>query len=31
MAWKLYYYDEVIQDIKEARKWYHEQQEGLDK
>ena len=30
MAWKLYYYDEVVQDIREAKKWYREQQKGLD-
>jgi hypothetical protein len=30
MTWKLYYYDEVIQDIREAKKWYREQQKGLD-
>jgi hypothetical protein len=30
MPWKLYYYDEVIQDIREAKKWYREQQKGLD-
>jgi len=30
MAWKLYYYDEVVQDVREAKKWYREQQEGLD-
>lgn len=31
MAWKLYYYDEVILDVREAKKWYREQLEGLDK
>lgn len=30
MAWKLYYYDEVVQDVREAKKWYREQQKGLD-
>jgi len=30
MALKLFYYDEVGQDIREARKWYREQQLGLD-
>lgn len=31
MTWKLYYYDEVAKDIFEAKKWYREQQNGLDK
>jgi plasmid stabilization system protein ParE len=31
MLWQLYYYDEVSQDIREAKKWYAEQQKGLDK
>lgn len=30
MAWKLYYYDEVVQDVRETKKWYREQQKGLD-
>jgi hypothetical protein len=31
MAWKLYYYDEVIIDVREAKEWYRKQQEFLDK
>jgi len=31
MALKLYYYDEVIIDIREAKQWYRKQQENLDK
>jgi hypothetical protein len=31
MVWKLYYYAEVTQDVREAKKWYREQLEGLDR
>ena len=31
MTWKLFYYDEVIQDIHQSKKWYRERQKGLDK
>jgi hypothetical protein len=31
MAWKLFYYDEVLLDVRDAKKWYKEQQEGLEK
>ncbi len=31
MSWKLLYYDEVLSDVRDAKKWYAEQQEGLEK
>jgi plasmid stabilization system protein ParE len=31
MVWRLAYYDEVILDIRDAKKWYFEQQKGLEK
>jgi plasmid stabilization system protein ParE len=31
MAWKLAYYDEARLDVREAKKWYYDQQKGLEK
>jgi plasmid stabilization system protein ParE len=31
MAWKLAYYDEARLDVRNAKKWYHKQQKGLEK
>jgi plasmid stabilization system protein ParE len=31
MTWKLAYYDEARQDVRDAKKWYFEQQPGLEK
>ena len=31
MALALFYYDEAILDIRDAKKWYSEQQKGLEK
>lgn len=31
MGWKLAYYDEVLLDVRDARKWYFDQQKGLEK
>ncbi len=31
MTWKLFYFDEALLDIREAKKWYFQQQKGLEK
>ena len=31
MAWKLTYYEQVNEDVKEAKKWYFKKQPGLEK
>jgi plasmid stabilization system protein ParE len=31
MAWKLAYYEEVRLDIRVSKKWYRDQQQGLEK
>jgi len=31
MTWNLFYYDEVTNDLRQAKKWYKSRQEGLDK
>ncbi len=31
MIWELVYYDAVLLDLREAKKWYFEQQKGLEK
>ena len=31
MVWKLAYFDEVKQDVKEAKNWYFKRQPGLEK
>jgi plasmid stabilization system protein ParE len=31
MVWKLAYYDEVKQDVKDAKDWYFKRQPGLEK
>jgi len=30
MDYQLFYLDEVIQDVRQAKEWYKEQQEGLE-
>lgn len=31
LSWRLFYYDEVKIDIKEAKQWYNNKQKGLEK
>ncbi len=31
MPYTLVYFDETLQDVKEARQWYKQQQDGLEK
>jgi hypothetical protein len=31
VAWKLVYYDEVRVDVRDSKKWYFDQQKGLEK
>ena len=31
MKWELVYYDAVLLDIREAKKWYFERQKGIER
>lgn len=31
MAWGLFYFDEALLDIRDAKEWYFKQQKGLEK
>ncbi|MEO8886738.1 MAG: type II toxin-antitoxin system RelE/ParE family toxin [Mucilaginibacter sp.] len=31
MTWELFYFDEALLDIRDAKKWYFQQQKGLEK
>lgn len=31
MSYSLFYFDEALHDIKEAKTWYHEHQSGIEK